>query len=533
GNGNGSFSGIMTNGSSALSVTKNGTGMQTLAGGLINHKGTTTVNGGALVFSKTSALQTSILNNASVEINAVSGDDWILVGNGLSGGGTWIKTGAGRATFSSSAITASGTFEIRAGTLRNNNNLANWSGSSADMDISGGAILDLYADAIYVDQLAGSGVVQNGYGNPSGQSGSAAYFEKFVIGVANGSSTYQGVIRNNGGNNVAGAATQGGGIQLEKQGTGTITLAGANTYTGTTTVAAGTLQVNGSLSTGVLTVAAAGTVGGSGSLAGAVTNNGTLAPGSQGVGNLTINNTLTMAGGSKVAWEIADWAGSAGTGWDKLTATALNLTATSANRITIKPAGAALTNYTNSSASFVLVQTSSGIIGFSADKFTIDTSGLSGPQGTWAVQHSGNNLVLAYTANSDTNSNGILDAWEIARFGNANSGANSSNADPDGDGLSNLMEYALDTNPLANNANPAAIDFATLGDGKHLRLTVVKNPAATNLTYTVETCGTLAGWSAVDTTVESSTATQLIVRDNVTQSAAPHRFIRLRVTAGP
>lgn len=82
-----------------------------------------------------------------------------------------------------------------------------------------------------------------------------------------------------------------------KTGGGTLTLSGANTYTNGTVVLSGILNYNGSVNTGRVTVAS-GTLGGTGTIGGAVTiqSGGTLAPGSSGIGTLTINNALTNTG---------------------------------------------------------------------------------------------------------------------------------------------------------------------------------------------------------------------------------------------
>ncbi|MFD0893653.1 putative Ig domain-containing protein, partial [Luteolibacter ambystomatis] len=172
----------------------------------------------------------------------------------------------------------------------------------------------------------------------------------------------------------------GTGGTLTKTGTGTLTLTGANTYTGATTVTGGTLAGTGSLASPTT-----------------VQGGGTLAPGANGVGNFTVNNSVTLADSSSIHCEISNWTGTAGTGWDKLTANSLSITASSSNPVEIRLSEVALANFTEASTSFVLATTTSGITGFSADKFIINTSGLTTPQGTWAIQQSGNNLVLAYT----------------------------------------------------------------------------------------------------------------------------------------
>ena len=88
---------------------------------------------------------------------------------------------------------------------------------------------------------------------------------------------------------------------LVKQGTGTLVLTAANSYTGPTTVSAGELEVNGSLaSANLLTVNSGGTLGGNGIISGpaSVQSGGTLQPGLGGadISTLTINSNLTLAG---------------------------------------------------------------------------------------------------------------------------------------------------------------------------------------------------------------------------------------------
>jgi alpha-L-fucosidase 2 len=183
---------------------------------------------------------------------------------------------------------------------------------------------------------------------------------------------------------------------LVKQGDGTWTLAGAHTYTGTTAVSAGTLLVNGSLANSTTTVASAAALGGSGSLGGALTVNGTLAPGDNAVGNLT-TGALTFAPGAVLEWQLDDWTGAAGVGYDRVTAASLTLTATSASPVTLRLVGPAPLNFSETSTSFTLVQATGALTRFNANRFLIDASALTSPQGTWAVGTSGNNLVLNYT----------------------------------------------------------------------------------------------------------------------------------------
>ena len=83
---------------------------------------------------------------------------------------------------------------------------------------------------------------------------------------------------------------------LNKSGAGTVTLQAANTYNGDTTIAGGTLIVNGSLQSPLTTVSTGATLGGSGSLQGVLLNGGTISAGNSA--GLLSMNTLNASNGN-------------------------------------------------------------------------------------------------------------------------------------------------------------------------------------------------------------------------------------------
>lgn len=119
-----------------------------------------------------------------------------------------------------------------------------------------------------------------------------------------------------------------------QSGGGTTTLSLANSYTGTTTVNAGTLAVgvggSGSITSNV-TVNSGGTLGGSGTITGTVTvksggtHNAGNSPGIQ-----TISGNVSYESGSIFAWDLASNSiGTRGTDYDGVTVTSGDLTVTS------------------------------------------------------------------------------------------------------------------------------------------------------------------------------------------------------------
>ncbi|MCF7687839.1 MAG: autotransporter-associated beta strand repeat-containing protein [Cephaloticoccus sp.] len=116
---------------------------------------------------------------------------------------------------------------------------------------------------------------------------------------------------------------------LTKAGDGTLTLANANTYSGTTSVNAGTLVVNGSLANTAVTIADGATLGGSGSIAGLTTigSGATLAPGNF-PGTITFSAGLTFDAGAILDFQL-------GTVSDLIAVTGGTLTGPSSGTVTL------------------------------------------------------------------------------------------------------------------------------------------------------------------------------------------------------
>ena len=127
-----------------------------------------------------------------------------------------------------------------------------------------------------------------------------------------------------------------------------------------------------------------------------------------------------------------------------------------------------------------------------------------------------------------------FEQWQQTYFGsNPTPGIAGPNDNPDKDAYVNLVEYALGLDPLTPSTGGMVTDMTTIGADKFLRLTVTRNSAATDVTFSIEVTGDLAtpaSWSTIGTTVETNTSTLLRVRDNTPVGSAGNRQIRLRVT---
>ena len=127
-------------------------------------------------------------------------------------------------------------------------------------------------------------------------------------------------------------------------------------------------------------------------------------------------------------------------------------------------------------------------------------------------------------------------AWQAANFVGGASNPNAApDQDPDHDGQNNAAEYATGTNPNVAATSPVVIDLETIGPDRFLRVSIPKNPAATDVTFTVDASTLLvpATWSSAGLVTETNTATLLRVRDGVPVDSTPNRFLRLRVGVTP
>ncbi|MBX7208567.1 MAG: PKD domain-containing protein [Verrucomicrobiaceae bacterium] len=124
--------------------------------------------------------------------------------------------------------------------------------------------------------------------------------------------------------------------------------------------------------------------------------------------------------------------------------------------------------------------------------------------------------------------------WQGSQFAGGSSNPSAAMLlDPDNDGMNNLLEYALGTDPKTSAPSNVVQDTTTVSSLKYLRLTVTKNTAATDVTYEVQATGDLtnpASWTNTGLVMEMNTPTQLIVRDNVPAGPGVQRFMRVLVT---
>lgn len=269
-----------------------------------NNGGTIDTNGSSVTFGGT--ISGGVVNTTSA--NTAGGFSLTKAGSG-----TLALTNANN-TYGGATIITGGVLSVAAinVTQGENGGVASSIGASpntAPYLILNGGTLQYTGGAATTDRhftlgASGGGIDASGSGgtalNWAGNTGSGGSAINAVAFAGNGARTFTLSGNNTGANTFAmilGNGT-GGATSLTKSGTGKWVLTARNTYTGATTVNAGTLLINGdqSAATGNLSVASGAILGGSGTIGGATTVNGIIAPGNS-IGTLTIANDVTWNGG--------------------------------------------------------------------------------------------------------------------------------------------------------------------------------------------------------------------------------------------
>ena len=124
-----------------------------------------------------------------------------------------------------------------------------------------------------------------------------------------------------------------------------------------------------------------------------------------------------------------------------------------------------------------------------------------------------------------------LQSWRYIYFGStANSGAGADTTIAAADGLPNLLKYALGLNPLVS-GNTSGLITPDITTG-FLRLTVTKNPAATDVTFTIQgtnDLSTASSWSTNGVIIDQNTTTLLQAHSSTSLTSGSY-FLRLNVT---
>ncbi|MEO5716502.1 MAG: autotransporter-associated beta strand repeat-containing protein [Luteolibacter sp.] len=445
----------------ATSATRTASGTATISGGTMNvgtwavvgrsgnntATGTLTVNGG-IVNVRTAGggngdLEIGTFDAATGAVNISSGflnlysNSGIIVGAANSTANNSLTQSGGVVTFYSDAGTTVG----GTGTLTLGRNVGYGQGTGANTyNLSGGTLVVPKIDR---SSTAGSGTFNFNGGTLKAAGASTTFMQGLTAAnvQANGA-----LIDTNGFDVTIAQPLLAGGGGLVKSGGGTLTLPGANTYTGATSVGAGTLNLTGSLANTAVTVASGAKLALNGNTGG----------------------TLTISSGGHLALAVAADSGSQVT---RTITGALNLTAAS---------DIADLAYTTIPAvgTYVLATATGGISG------TFGSVNYNGIPGTLAVV--GNNLQLTVTASAYA-------SWASSK--SLTGSNNGTTQDPENDGIRNVLEFVLGGDPLVSSTSILPVQS---DDGTYFIFTFNRADASlSEISLTFEYGSNLTGWTPV------------------------------------
>ncbi len=537
---------ISNGGASSVVLTKTGTGTLTLTGtntetGATNVQGTLAIGGSGSIAPTTRAALTlggSAVGIVNYDSNALSRFGSVVVGNGNGGAGDVNLTGgllavSGAATISNQVagdniwstvtVSGSGTFTVGGGlkltgapssgrnaagrvtqnggtvTVASGLNMARTTASNTaprrgEYNLNGGVL-----NVNQVTQDAGTdtfGTFNFNGGTLTPTTASAIFLQGLTTANVQSGGAF---IETNGFDITiaqslqSGTANDGG---LTKSGVGTLTLSGASSYNGATTIVAGKLALSGSLTSDV------------------EVNGGTLSA----LGTPTTTGSVTMNSGGHFGVQINGVA--AGTHYGQL-----NVGGSVSLNGTLDLS--AIAGLATGSSFTILNKTSAG---------ANNGAFLGKPEGSvfnaggynWIISYaggSGNDVVLTI-ATAQQN-------WRYQYFGTtSNTDTAADLFDANGDGEVNLLEFATGQNPLAATAAAPAL----VKNGTTLELTYVRSLAALadGVTFSVEWSDTLAAgsWSSAGVTEQilSDNGTVQTVKASVAAGASGRRFLHLKIS---
>jgi hypothetical protein len=125
-------------------------------------------------------------------------------------------------------------------------------------------------------------------------------------------------------------------------------------------------------------------------------------------------------------------------------------------------------------------------------------------------------------------------AWQMEKLATVPPANRVPNADPEDDGLANLIECGLDTNPLAPTARKPEAFTRAIGGNTFAGLRFTRLRQCADVTLSVAASGDLNAWGAepiIESVTLMSDGTEWIhVRDSISVAAGPMRFLRLNAT---
>jgi len=131
------------------------------------------------------------------------------------------------------------------------------------------------------------------------------------------------------------------------------------------------------------------------------------------------------------------------------------------------------------------------------------------------------------TDNADTDADGLLDSWEISNFGENLNNQNAS-GDPDDDGVGNLLEMKLGSNPNSSASNGLPVPSVSGLTSTGFTITF---PTVSGLNYQVVGTENLTGtnWPNIGNQITGDGQPQSVTDSSATNS--PRKFYKVQITA--